>query len=143
MSSRPLIVSCRAACRYGGHTGPPHRTMSGMAGHGTCLDDLRMVRSVLSGLEGGFSPTVSFKEAILKPFIRVMFVSSILTVPALAEKLVDPSTVAPEYREAAEKRRTEQVRQRDCAHKADVEKVMPRERTAFLLQCLEADAATK
>ena len=79
----------------------------------------------------------------MKPFIRVIFVSLILTVPALAEKLVDPSTVAPEYREAAEKRRAEQIRQRDCAHKADVEKVLPRERTAFLLQCLEPDAAAR
>lgn len=79
----------------------------------------------------------------MKPFIRVMFVSLILTVPALAEKLVDPATVAPEYREAAEKRRAEQIRQQDCARKADVAKVTPRERTAFLLQCLEADAAAK
>jgi hypothetical protein len=79
----------------------------------------------------------------LKPFIQVMFVSLILTVPALAEKLVDPTTVAPEYREAAEKRRAEQIRQHDCAKKADVEKVMPRERTAFLLQCLETNTATK
>ncbi len=79
----------------------------------------------------------------MKPFIRVMFISFTLTVPALAQKLVDPSTVAPEYREAAEKRRAEQIRQRDCAHKADVEKVMPRERTSFLLQCLERDAASK
>jgi hypothetical protein len=79
----------------------------------------------------------------LKPFVRVMFVSLTLTVPALAERLVDPTTVAPEYREAAEKRRAEQIRQQDCAHKADVAKVVPRERTAFLLQCLEADAANK
>jgi len=79
----------------------------------------------------------------LKSFIGVTFVSLTLTVPALAEKLVDPTTVSPEYREAAEKRRAEQIRQQDCAHKADVEKVMPRERTAFLLQCLEADAANK
>lgn len=79
----------------------------------------------------------------MKPFIRVMFVSLILTVPALAEKLVDPATVAPEYREAAEKRRAEQIRRQDCARKADAAKVTPRERTAFLLQCLEADAAAK
>ena len=79
----------------------------------------------------------------MKLFIRVTFVSLTLTVPALAEKLVDPTTVAPEYREAAEKRRAEQIRQQDCAHKADVAKVPPRERTAFLLQCLEADAANK
>ena len=79
----------------------------------------------------------------MRSFIRVMFISFILTVPALAQKLVNPSTVAPEYREAAEKRRAEQIRQRDCAHKADVEKVMPRERTAFLLQCLETHAASE
>lgn len=79
----------------------------------------------------------------MKLFIRLLLVSFTLTVPTLAQKLVDPSAVAPEYREAADKRRAEQIRQRDCAHKADIEKVMPRERTAFLLQCLEADAATK
>ena len=79
----------------------------------------------------------------MKSFIRVTFISLTLTVPALAQKLVDPSTVAPEYREAAEKRRAEQIRQRYCAHKADVEKVMPRERTSFLLQCLDTHAASK
>jgi hypothetical protein len=80
----------------------------------------------------------------LKSFIRMLFVSLTLTVPAFAEKLVDPTTVAPEYREAAEKRRAEQIRQHDCAQRADVAKVLPRERTAFLLQCLhEADTAAK
>jgi len=61
--------------------------------------------------------------------------------PGLAQRLVDPSKVAPEYREAAEKRRAEQIRQRQCAIKADAEKIMPRERTAFLNQCLEEAAA--
>jgi hypothetical protein len=79
----------------------------------------------------------------LKRIIRVTLFSLILTVPAFAQKLVDPTNVAPEYREAAEKRRAEQIKQHECAHKADVDKVMPRERTAYLLQCLEADAAAK
>jgi hypothetical protein len=84
------------------------------------------------------------KEAILIPFFRATLVSLILTGPAFAEKLVDPSTVAPEYREAAEKRRAEQIRQHDCAKKADIVKVLPRDRTAFLLHCLEgAEAASK
>jgi hypothetical protein len=61
--------------------------------------------------------------------------------PGFAQKLVDPSTVAPEYREAAEKRRAEQIRQRQCATKADAEKIMPRERTAFLNHCLDEAAA--
>jgi hypothetical protein len=68
-------------------------------------------------------------------------VSLALAAPALAQGLVDPSKVAPEYREAAEKRRAEQIRQRDCAKKAEAEKVLPRERTAFLLHCLDEMAA--
>lgn len=76
-------------------------------------------------------------------FIRFTLISLFLTTSVSAQKLVDPTSVAPEYREAAEKRRAEQVRQRECAHKADVAKIMPRERTAYLLQCLEADADVK
>jgi hypothetical protein len=87
--------------------------------------------------------TAIFKEADLKQMIRVTLFSLILTVPAFAQKLVDPANVAPEYREAAEKRRAEQIKQLECSHKADADKVMPRERTAYLLHCLETDASTK
>ena len=73
-------------------------------------------------------------------FIRFALISLLLTTSVSAQKLVDPAAVAPQYREAAEKRRAEQVRQRECAHKADIEKIMPRERTAYLIQCLETDA---
>ena len=73
-------------------------------------------------------------------FIRLTLISLFLTTSVSAQKLVDPASVAPEFREAAEKRRAEQIKQRECAKKADVEKIMARERTAYLLQCLEADA---
>jgi hypothetical protein len=76
----------------------------------------------------------------LNLFVRLMLISLFFTTSVSAQKLVDPAKVAPEYREAAEKRRAEQIRQRDCAHKADVEKIIPRDRTAYLLQCLEAEA---
>ncbi|MGE5159700.1 MAG: hypothetical protein ACM3OF_16310 [Gemmatimonas sp.] len=76
----------------------------------------------------------------MKPIVRVVFFTLVLVSPAVAEKLVDPSTVAPEYREAAEKRRAEQIRQLQCAKKADSAKVMPRDRTEFLLHCIEAVA---
>ena len=79
----------------------------------------------------------------MKSFIHVALLSLAFVTPAPAEKLVDPASVAPEYREAAEKRRIEQIKQRECAHKADVGKVLPRERTAFLLQCLEAETGVK
>ena len=70
------------------------------------------------------------------PFL-VFAAASFFVAPGFAQKLVDPNAVAPEFREAAEKRRAEQIRQNNCARKADAEKVMPRERTAFLLQCLQ------
>jgi hypothetical protein len=67
----------------------------------------------------------------------------VLTEPAFAQKLVDPNAVAPEYREAAEKRRAEQIKQRECAHKADEAKVLPRDRIAHITQCLAEDGQTQ
>jgi hypothetical protein len=60
----------------------------------------------------------------------------LLSQPAFAQRLVDPDKVAPEHREAAIKRRAEQVRQIDCAHKADEAKVLPRDRMAHITHCL-------
>ena len=80
------------------------------------------------------------EEMILNHLIRVAFASLVLTFPAFAQKLVDPTAVAPVYREAAEKRRGERLKQQECAPRAIAEKVMPHDRTAFLLQCLEMDA---
>jgi hypothetical protein len=54
-----------------------------------------------------------------------------------AEKLVDPNTVAPEYRDAAEKRRAEQVKLSKCSKQADEAKVVRRDRTAFINECLD------
>jgi len=75
----------------------------------------------------------------MKLFMAATLFSFVIASPAPAQKLVDPASVAPEFREAAEKRRAEQVKQRDCARKAEVEKILPRERTAFLVHCLESD----
>lgn len=69
-----------------------------------------------------------------------LFSFLLIVSPVSAQRLVDPTKVAPEFREAAEKRRAEQIKQQECAHKADAGKVIARERTAFLLQCLEPDA---
>lgn len=80
-------------------------------------------------------------EAHLKQVIIITAVALLATAPARAQALVDPTKVAPEYREAAEKRRTEQIRQRECGLKADLEKVLPRDRTVYLNHCLDAMAA--
>jgi glycine/D-amino acid oxidase-like deaminating enzyme len=83
----------------------------------------------------------AFTEAHLKQIIIIAAIALLATAPARSQGLVDPSKVAPEYREAAEKRRAEQIRQRECALKADLEKVLPRDRTDYLNHCLDAVAA--
>lgn len=77
----------------------------------------------------------------MKQFIILAAAVLFTVAPARSQKLVDPDKVAPEFREAAEKRRAEQIRQSECAKKADADKVLPRDRTAYLNQCLETQAA--
>jgi hypothetical protein len=60
-----------------------------------------------------------------------------LAPDAGAEKLVDPNSVAPEYRAAAEKRRAEQVKLFQCSKKADQAKVLRRDRVTFINECLD------
>jgi hypothetical protein len=56
---------------------------------------------------------------------------------SFAEKLVDPSAVAPEYRAVAEKRRAEQVKLFECSKKADQAKILRRDRAAFVSECVD------
>ncbi len=72
-------------------------------------------------------------------FSTLVMATLIPAKPALTQKLVDPSVVAPQFREAAEKRRAEQVKMIRCQRKAEEGKVLPRDRTAYINQCLQAD----
>jgi len=47
-----------------------------------------------------------------------------------------PDKVAPEFREAAIKRRAEQIKMVDCNKKAEEAKVLPRDRAAHVQHCL-------
>ena len=76
-------------------------------------------------------------EADLRTILLLALAALFLSTPVRAQPLVDPGKVAPEFREAAEKRRAEQIRQRECASKADKDKILPRDRTAFLNHCLD------
>jgi hypothetical protein len=58
---------------------------------------------------------------------------------SFAQKLVDPDKVAPEYREAAVKRRAEQIKISECNRKADQAKVLPRDRAAHVQHCLDEE----
>jgi len=77
----------------------------------------------------------------MKRITYLAFMLLLVAAPSHAQKLVDPASVAPEFREAAEKRRAEQIKQQACARKADEAKVLPRDRLAFLTQCTSDDAA--
>jgi len=54
-----------------------------------------------------------------------------------AQKLVDPNSVAPEYRADAEKRRAEQLKLLQCTKKADDAKVSRRDRAAHITACID------
>jgi hypothetical protein len=79
----------------------------------------------------------------MKTFWHLVLVGAcVFAEPGFAQKLVDPNKVAPEYREAAEKRRAEQIKQIECRRKADVAKVLPRDRAAAINRCLEDGPTT-
>jgi hypothetical protein len=80
---------------------------------------------------------------LIAVMIFILTIVFAYSVTARAQKLVDPSTVAPEYREAAEKRRDEQLRQLSCAKQAQEEKVLRRDLTTYIAQCLAKNALGK
>jgi hypothetical protein len=74
----------------------------------------------------------------MKSFLHLIFVALFaFTGPSFAQKLVDPNAVAPEFRAAAEKRRAEQIAQIECRKKVEAANVLPRDRTAAIVRCLE------
>ncbi|WP_426528361.1 hypothetical protein [Bradyrhizobium sp. McL0615] len=69
--------------------------------------------------------------------IFVSLFSAVILQTAPAQKLVDPDKVAPEFREAAAKRRSEQMKIMDCNKKAEEAKVLPRDRASHVQHCLD------
>ena len=81
----------------------------------------------------------------MKAVGRIFIIAFLSTLPlelslvesSLAQRLVDPDKVPPEFRAAAEKRRAEQLKVAECSHKANESKVLPRDRTAHIQACLD------
>src|ERR1700731_225985 len=61
---------------------------------------------------------------------------------SFAQKLVDPDSVAPAFRAAAEKRRAEQLKLNECTRKANVAKVLVRDRAGFIPACPDSPNET-
>jgi hypothetical protein len=83
-----------------------------------------------------FQPGASARRLFIACVLQLGLLPAV-ALEAGAEKLVDPTTVAPEYREAAEKRRAEQIKLFQCSRKADEAKVLRRDRVAFVNDCLD------
>ena len=74
---------------------------------------------------------------VLLVFLVVFLVISLHA--SVAQRLVDPDKVAPEYREAAIKRRAEQIKISECNRKADQAKILPRDRAPHVQHCLDEE----
>jgi hypothetical protein len=89
-----------------------------------------------SGLGGSMQRQLSRRKLVGLPLGVVLLLGS-WCGGAMAQKLVDPNSVAPEFRDAAVKRRNEQIKLAICAKKADDAKVLRRDRAEFVDKCLE------
>ncbi|MDO8978570.1 MAG: hypothetical protein Q7V17_04980 [Afipia sp.] len=78
--------------------------------------------------------------------VTLLFVAATLTglaaatvsgLPARAQKIVDPKTVAPEFREAAEKRQAEQFKLIECNNAAKVAKIQKRDMAQYVAACFD------
>lgn len=82
-------------------------------------------------------------ETAMTLIVRVMLVSLLFSTETFAQRLVDPASAAPEFRAAAEKRRAEQLKQKECAKKAESEKILRRDLPAYLNRCIAEATASE
>jgi hypothetical protein len=74
------------------------------------------------------------------PLLIRFIMVAVVALPAgaaFAQRVVDPSKVKPEYREAAEKRAAEQKKLAVCQKQADEKKLKLRDRIPFLAECID------
>lgn len=77
----------------------------------------------------------------------IVLLGLILPATALAQKIPDPDKVAPQYHDAAEKRRVEIIHTKACTSQAEKEKVLKRDLAAYINHCIDdaqrAEAVSK
>ena len=77
-------------------------------------------------------PVHLFRHAVI-----VLLTLSFSGAMSFADKLVEPDKVAPEFREAAEKRRAEQLAIINCNNAAKMANVLPRDSLKFIADCVD------
>jgi hypothetical protein len=96
-------------------------------------------------MSGGFLVRARYNFTMRDSFTVLTFKAATIALLTLtfsgatsfAEKLVEPDKVAPEFREAAEKRRAEQMRIIDCNNAAKMANVLPRDSMKFMADCID------
>lgn len=75
---------------------------------------------------------------------QIAILPAAVSPTAYADNIVDPSKVAPEHREAAERRRAEQLKLMECAKAAREAKLPPRDYSQYMSECFDKpDAPSK
>jgi hypothetical protein len=87
------------------------------------------MRHFVHGLTDGLGPPLLL--------LAVLAVGLPLVEAAHAEKIVEPATVAPEFREAAEKRHAEQVKLINCNKAAREAKILRRDLAKYVAECFD------
>lgn len=70
-------------------------------------------------------------------FLVMVLAAALGGEPARADRIVDPKTVAPEFREAAEKRHAEQLKLIECNNAAKVAKIQRRDLAQYVAACFD------
>lgn len=85
-------------------------------------------------------------RGVMRHRVTLLFVAAVLTAlaaaslggtSARADKIVDPKSVAPEFREAAEKRHAEQLKLIECNNAAKVAKIPRRDLAQYVAECFD------
>lgn len=81
-----------------------------------------------------------FAQLSLRPALIGLPAIFLVSASVLADKIVDPKTVAPEFREAAEKRHAEQIKLIECNNAARIAKIPQRDLAKYVGDCFDKPA---
>ena len=78
------------------------------------------------------------ENEVIRPAVLACVIALCPTAAFALDNSIDPNKVAPQYRDVAEKRQAELIRQKACQAKAEKEKIVKRDLSAYVVQCMDA-----
>ena len=74
---------------------------------------------------------------MIRPVVLACGIAFYPSAVLALENSIDPNKVAPQYRDVAEKRQAELIRQRACQNKAEKEKIVKRDLSSYVVRCMD------